>query len=74
MGPRPAFAAKAATTTVPVIAAAVDNPVVMGLVADFARPGGNVTGISSFGGELVAKRLQLLKELRAVDRAASPCS
>ena len=42
MGPRPAFAAKAATTTVPVIAAAVDNPVVMGLVPDFSRPGGNM--------------------------------
>jgi putative ABC transport system substrate-binding protein len=63
MGPRPALIAKAATTTVPVVAAVVDNPVEMGLIADFSRPGGNVTGITSFGGELVAKRLQLLKEL-----------
>lgn len=63
MGPGPAFAAKRATTTVPVVAAVVDNPVETGLVADFVRPGGNVTGISSMGGEVFDKRLQLLKEL-----------
>lgn len=63
MGPGPAFAAKRATTTVPVVAAVVDLPVETGLVADFVRPGGNVTGISSMGGEVFAKRLQLLKEL-----------
>jgi putative ABC transport system substrate-binding protein len=57
-----ALAAKAATSTVPIVAAAVDDPVMMGLVPSMARPGGNVTGISSFGGELVARRLQLLKD------------
>ena len=57
MGPRPALAAKAATSTVPVVAAAVDDPVLMGLAATMARPGGNVTGVSSWGAELVAKRL-----------------
>jgi putative ABC transport system substrate-binding protein len=61
-GPAPALAAKAATSAVPIVAAAVDNPVLMGLVPSMARPGGNITGISSFGGELVARRLQLLKE------------
>jgi len=61
-GPAPALAAKAATSTVPIVAAAVDNPVLMGLVTSMARPGGNITGISSFGGELVARRLQLLKD------------
>jgi putative ABC transport system substrate-binding protein len=63
MGPRPARVVQAATASLPVVAAAVDDPVAMGLVANFARPGGNITGISSFGGELVAKRLQLLKEM-----------
>ena len=62
-GPRPAMVAKAATTTVPVVALGVDNPVEMGLVAEFARPGGNVTGISAFGSEMIAKRLQLLVDL-----------
>ena len=59
-GPRPALATKEATRTVPVVAAAVDNPVLMGLAATLARPGGNVTGVSSWGIELLAKRLQLL--------------
>ena len=63
MGPAPAFAAKRATTTVPVVATIVDTPVENGLIADFVRPGGNVTGISSLGSEVFAKRLQLLKEL-----------
>lgn len=61
-GPAPALAAQRATTTVPIVAAPVDDPVRMGLVASMARPGGNITGISSFGGELVARRLQLLKD------------
>ena len=63
MGPAPALVASKATATVPVVALAVDNPVEMGLAAEFARPGGNVTGISGYAGELVAKRLQLLKDL-----------
>ena len=42
---------------------AVDDPVVMGLASTMARPGGNVTGVSSWGIELVAKRLQMLREL-----------
>ncbi len=61
-GPAPALAAKAATSTVPILAAPVDDPVVMGLVASMARPGGNITGVSAFSGELVARRLQLLKD------------
>jgi putative ABC transport system substrate-binding protein len=63
MGPGPARLAKSLDLQVPVVALVVDNPVEMGLIADFARPGGNLTGISSFSGELVAKRLQLMKEL-----------
>lgn len=63
IGPRPALLARDATKTLPVVAVWVDNPVSMGLAASFARPGGNVTGISGFGEELVARRLQLLKEL-----------
>ena len=62
IGPAPALAAKAATSTVPIVAAPVDDPVLMGLVASMARPGGNITGISAFSGELVARRLQLLKD------------
>jgi putative ABC transport system substrate-binding protein len=61
--PAPALAAKNATRTVPVVAAAVDNPIDMGLAATMARPGGNITGISGWAGEIVAKRLQLLREL-----------
>ena len=63
MGPAPAMLARSTITQVPVVALVVDNPVEIGLVTDFARPGGNITGISSFGLELIAKRLQLIKEL-----------
>lgn len=62
VGPAAKFAA-AATKSVPVVALAVNDPVAMGLAETMARPGGNVTGVSSWGIELVAKRLQLLKEL-----------
>ena len=61
--PATALVAKHATRTVPVVAVGVDNPVDMGLAATMARPGGNITGISSWGGELVAKRLQVVREL-----------
>ena len=60
-----ALTAKNATRTLPVVAAGVDDPVLTGLAATMARPGGNITGISGFSGELVAKRLQLVRELAA---------
>lgn len=57
-----ALAAKQATLTIPIVFAAVPDPVATGLVASLARPAGNLTGLTSQSPELVGKRLQLLQE------------
>jgi putative tryptophan/tyrosine transport system substrate-binding protein len=57
-----ALAAKKATTTVPIVMTRAGDPVALGLVASLARPGGNVTGISSLSFELITKRLEVLKD------------
>ncbi len=57
------IAAKNATRTIPVVMAASGDPVLSGVVASLARPGGNVTGLSAIVGEVSGKRLELLREV-----------
>ena len=57
-----AIVAKRATTTIPIVMAFVADPIASGIVKSLARPGGNITGLSTMTSDLMTKRLQLLKE------------
>jgi putative tryptophan/tyrosine transport system substrate-binding protein len=70
-GDTPTRAAKQATSTIPIITTSVGDPVGYGFVASLARPGGNITGLSTYSTDLAGKRLELLKEtIPKLSRAA----
>jgi ABC-type uncharacterized transport system substrate-binding protein len=62
-GPPSAHAAKAATSTIPIVFSAASDPVRLGLVPSLSRPGGNITGMGTFNATLLTKRLEILNEL-----------
>jgi ABC-type uncharacterized transport system substrate-binding protein len=62
-GPPSAHAAKAATSTIPIVFSAASDPIRLGLVPSLSRPGGNITGMGTFNATLLAKRLEILNEL-----------
>jgi ABC-type uncharacterized transport system substrate-binding protein len=57
-----ALAAKKATTVIPIVMTRAGDPVALGLVASLARPGGNITGVSTLSFDLITKRLEVLKD------------
>src|SRR4029453_1841337 len=59
-----ALAAKQATTTIPIVVAAIGDALASGIASSLARPGGNITGLTIFNPEIAAKRLELLKKVR----------
>jgi putative ABC transport system substrate-binding protein len=61
-GENPTRAAKQATSTIPIIMTTVGDPVGLGFAASLARPGGNITGLSTYSADLAGKRVELLKE------------
>ena len=77
-GPPSALAAKKATSKIPIVFSAADDPVGLGLVESLGRPGGNVTGMGNFNSALTAKRLELLYELvpsaRTIAYLANPAN
>ena len=66
-----ALAAKAATSTVPIVMVSVADPVGVGLVASLPRPGGNITGVTNIAAELAGKRMEILKEIVPALRVGS---
>jgi putative ABC transport system substrate-binding protein len=78
LGATPALAAKAATTTIPIVFATGGDPVSLGLVSNFNRPGANITGISTLINALASKQSQLLHELvpgaKAIAYLANPAN